>query len=135
MDISLHITEWQLTRPFRISGHEWVNSRCLVVQLQEGGHLGRGEAQGIFYLDETAESIFSQANEVVDEIRKGISRQELQNLLPAGGARNAEEWHLKGEGKGVRSGRSGGGMVEERDGIDNALFVFGNRDLEHAPFE
>ena len=89
MDFSIHITDWVLTQPFRISGFEWINSRCLVVELSEDGYVGRGEAQGVFYLDETAESIFEQAHTVADDIRRGVSRGELQDLLPAGGARNA----------------------------------------------
>jgi len=98
MDFSLHISDWVLTQPFRISGFEWINTRCLVVQLGKDGAVGRGEAQGVFYLDETAESIFEQAHAVAAEIRKGISRQELQDLLPAGGARNAIDcamWDLE----------------------------------------
>jgi L-alanine-DL-glutamate epimerase-like enolase superfamily enzyme len=98
MKISVHIEEWQLTQPFRISNFEWINSRGIVVQLAEDGYLGRGEAQGIFYLDESAESIFEQVHEVADQIRKGISREELQELLPAGGARNAIDcamWDLE----------------------------------------
>ena len=98
MDFSIHISDWELTQPFRISNYEWINSRCLVVQLGEDGFVGRGEAQGVFYLDETAESIFAQTNAVADIIRKGISRQELQILLPPGGARNAIDcamWDLE----------------------------------------
>lgn len=98
MDISMHITDWELTQPFRISGFEWTNTRCLVVQLIEDGFVGRGEAQGVFYLDETAESILAQAQLVVAEIRNGVSRQQLQDLLPAGGARNAIDcalWDLE----------------------------------------
>jgi len=98
MKISVHIEEWELTQPFRISNYEWINSRCLVVQLDEDGFIGRGEAQGVFYLDETAESILAQAHAVADSIRKGISREELQNILPAGGARNAIDcamWDLE----------------------------------------
>ncbi len=98
MDFSIHISDWVLTQPFRISGFEWINSRCLVVQIGKDGAIGRGEAQGVFYLDETAESIFDQAHAVAGEIRKGISRQQLQDLLPAGGARNAIDcamWDLE----------------------------------------
>jgi L-alanine-DL-glutamate epimerase-like enolase superfamily enzyme len=98
MDFSIHITDWVLTQPFRISGFEWINSRCLVVELSEDGYVGRGEAQGVFYLDETAESIFEQAHTVADDIRRGVSRGELQDLLPAGGARNAIDcamWDLE----------------------------------------
>ena len=89
MKISVHIEEWELTQPFRISNFEWINSRGIVVQLAEDGFVGRGEALGVFYLDETAESIFEQVHAVAAELRKGISREELQDLLPAGGARNA----------------------------------------------
>jgi L-alanine-DL-glutamate epimerase-like enolase superfamily enzyme len=98
MDFSIHISDWVLTKPFRISGFEWINSRCLVVQLGKDGCIGRGEAQGVFYLNETAESIFEQAHALAAEIRKGLSRQELQELLPAGGARNAIDcamWDLE----------------------------------------
>ncbi len=98
MDFSIHIADWELTEPFRISGHEWLTSPSLVVQLTKDGFVGRGEAQGVFYLDETAESIFEQAHGVAGEIRKGISRQQLQDLLPPGGARNAIDcamWDLE----------------------------------------
>jgi len=98
MDVSLHIADWELTQPFKIAGNEWINSRCLVVQLGESGFVGRGEAQGIFYMDETAQSIFEQAQALAAELRKGISRDELQQLLPAGGARNAIDcalWDLE----------------------------------------
>ena len=35
MKISVHIEEWELTQPFRISGFEWIKSRGIVVQLAE----------------------------------------------------------------------------------------------------
>jgi len=98
MDFSIHIADWELIQPFRIANAEWTNSRCLVVQLGQDGFVGRGEAQGVFYTNETAESIFEQAHAVADEIRKGISREELQHLMPAGGARNAIDcalWDLE----------------------------------------
>jgi len=98
MKLSAHLENWELKQPFRISGAEWLTSNGLVVQLSEDGFLGRGEAQGIFYRDETAQSIFEQVHEAADEIRKGISREELQFLLPAGGARNAVDcalWDLE----------------------------------------
>ena len=98
MDLSIHIADWALIQPFRIANAEWTTSRCLVVQLGEDGFIGRGEAQGVFYLGETVESIFEQAQSVAGEIRKGISREELQQLMPAGGARNAIDcalWDLE----------------------------------------
>ena len=131
MDINLHITRWELTQPFRISGNEWINSDCLVVQLSEDGFIGRGEAQGVFYLDETAESIFKEAHAVTGEIRKGISRQELQSLLPAGGARNAIDcamWDLEC--------KKAGKTIWELTGIDpkpvTTVFTIGLEDTPEA---
>lgn len=131
MKISLHITDWVLTQPFRISGFEWINSRCLVVQLSEDGYVGRGEAQGVFYLNETAESIFEQAHAVAAEICKGISRQQLQDLLPAGGARNAIDcamWDLECK----RSGKS----IWQLTGIDpkpvTTVYTIGLEDSPEA---
>jgi len=129
MQISVHIEEWPLTRPFRISGFEWVNSRGIVVQVGEHGFIGRGEAQGVFYLDETAESLFDQVDAVADTIRKGVSRAELPELLPAGGARNAVDcalWDLECK----RSGKT----IWELTGIDpgpvTTVFTIG---LESTP--
>ena len=98
MKMSVHIEEWPLTTPFRITGFEWVNTRCIVVQLCEDGFLGRGEAQGVFYLDETADSIFEQAESVIGALESGTRREALQELLPAGGARTAIDcalWDLE----------------------------------------
>ena len=98
MRLSTHLEDWELIQPFRISGGEWITSPTLVVQLAEDGCVGRGEAQGVSYMDETAESIFEQVDQAAGEIRKGISRDELQELLPPGGARNAVDcamWDLE----------------------------------------
>jgi L-alanine-DL-glutamate epimerase-like enolase superfamily enzyme len=131
MKMSVHIEEWELTQPFRISNFEWINSRGIVVQLAEGGLLGRGEAQGVFYLDETAESIFNQVHQVANEIRKGITREELQELLPPGGARNALDcamWDLECK----KSGKT----IWQLTGIDpkpvTTVFTIGLEDTPEA---
>lgn len=98
MKISMHISEWALTQPFNITGKTWVTSACLVVELMHDGCIGRGEAEGVYYLDETAESILAQVEAVAADIRNGLSREQLQNTLPAGGARNAIDcamWDLE----------------------------------------
>lgn len=131
MDFSIHIADWELTSPFRIAGNEWVNSRCLVVQLGEGGCIGRGEAQGVFYLDETAESIFAQAHAVAGEIRKGISREDLQELLPPGGARNAIDcamWDLECK----QSGKSIWQLTEINPKPVTTVFTIGLEDTPEA---
>ena len=113
MQISAHIEEWTLKKPFRISGKEWVSTRSVVVQVAAGGCVGRGEAQGIFYTGETAETLLAQVFDAMATLRNGVGRDELLSLLPSGGARNAIDcalWDLEAR----QSGRS----VWELTGID-----------------
>ena len=103
MELSLHIEEWDLKQPFRISGQEWLSSRNVVVQLGQSGHFGRGEAQGVSYNNETPESIVAQIEAVAETICRGINMEELLDLLPSGGARNAIDcalWDLEAKSSG-----------------------------------
>jgi L-alanine-DL-glutamate epimerase-like enolase superfamily enzyme len=94
----MHISDWALKQPFSITGKTWVTSPCLEVELMHDGCIGRGEAQGVYYLDESAESMLAQADALAADIRNGMTREELQHRLPAGGARNAIDcamWDLE----------------------------------------
>ena len=104
MKVSAHIEEWELAKPFRISGMEWTSTRSVVVQIHGDGCSGRGEAQGIFYTGETVETIIAQIHDVMGSLRQGIFREALLDLLPSGGARNAIDcalwdWEAKQAGK------------------------------------
>ena len=104
MKVSAHIEEWDLKKPFRISGMEWTSTRSVVVEVSGDGCSGRGEAQGVFYTGESVESIIAQIYDVMDSLRQGITRAALLDLLPSGGARNAIDcalwdWEAKQAGK------------------------------------
>jgi L-alanine-DL-glutamate epimerase-like enolase superfamily enzyme len=104
MKYSAHIEEWPLQAPFRITGKEWLSAEALVVELEGDGFVGRGEAQGIYYLDETPASMLREVDAIADRLRAGLTREELQQLLPRGGARNAVDcalwdWEAKQSGK------------------------------------
>lgn len=97
-EISLSIKPWPLKEPFTITGYTWENANTLVVTITEDGVTGRGEASGVYYLNETAESIFKQAESIKSALENGLSRQDLQQQLPRGGARNAIDcalWDLE----------------------------------------
>jgi len=84
--------------PFRISGYTFKDWAVVVAEVSDGTHLGRGEACGVYYLGETAESMAAQIESVRGVIEAGISRQALRKLMPAGGARNAVDcalWELE----------------------------------------
>jgi L-alanine-DL-glutamate epimerase-like enolase superfamily enzyme len=101
--LSVHIEERSLKKPFRISGQEWTSTRSVVVALGRNGYLGRGEAQGVFYAGETVDTISAQIEDVASVICKGIGREELLELMPSGGARNAIDcalWDLEAKTSG-----------------------------------
>ncbi len=101
--VELDIESWPLLEPFVITGHIWTHCDVLVVSITENGVTGRGEATGVYYLDETAESMYQQAHGIQQKLEQGISREQLQSLLPAGGARNAIDcalWDLEAKKSG-----------------------------------
>lgn len=86
-----------LASPFRISGHTFTAVDVLVVTVSEGGATGRGEASGVYYLDETSASMLAEVEACRAAIEGGASRQDIQSLMPPGGARNAVDcalWEL-----------------------------------------
>ncbi len=97
--LKLHIgvEKLRLAAPFHISGHVFEEQDAVIVTLDDGTHQGRGEASGVYYLNDTAQSMTAAIEAQRVEIEKGIDRAGLQRLLPAGGARNAVDcalWEL-----------------------------------------
>lgn len=101
--VKLAIESWPLLEPFVITGHTWTHCDVLIVSIIENGITGRGEATGVYYLDETADSMYQQAAGIEQQLQQGISREQLQSLLPVGGARNAIDcalWDLEAKRSG-----------------------------------
>ena len=97
-NVSFAIESWPLKVPFSITGYTFTEAKILYVKLTEGGYTGQGEATGVYYLDESAESMLAQANSIKKELKQSADRDVLQTLLPAGGARNAIDcalWDLE----------------------------------------
>ena len=92
--VTMTIEPWEMKEPFVITGYTFTQARVLYVQITEDGHTGAGEATGVYYLDETAETILEQAVSVKEKLEKGLTRDELRACLPHGGARNAIDCDL-----------------------------------------
>jgi len=89
---------WQLKEPFRISRGTRSETHVIIVEIEEGGLSGRGEAVPYGRYDETVDSVISQIGSVTEAIEAGMSPEDLQTLLPAGAARNAVDcalWDLQ----------------------------------------
>jgi L-alanine-DL-glutamate epimerase-like enolase superfamily enzyme len=110
---------WRLKEPFVIARGTRTVVNAIVVELRASGHVGRGEASGVSYKGETAETMTAQIEQVRDAIESGATRHELLQLLPAGGARNAVDaalWDLEARQSGIpvwtRAGAPGGGPIQ-----------------------
>lgn len=98
MKLSVRHEIWPRARPFRIAGHVMDTAEVIVVEIAQNSVVGRGEAAGVRYQDETCASMIKQIDDVADAVRAGIDRESLQALLPPGGARNALDcalWDLE----------------------------------------
>ena len=98
--------DWALALPFRIAYQVWTSSETVLVELEDGHLIGRGEALGVSYHGETSESLLAQLTAAKSDLVNGISREDLQAVLPAGGARNAIDcalWDLEAKRSGQRA--------------------------------
>lgn len=89
LELKIETVSYPYTVPFSITGHTFTASDAVQVTLTKGGISGRGEAIGVYYTGETAETIVAQLESIAPQINDYVSPATLQELLPSGGARNA----------------------------------------------
>jgi len=97
LSLDVAIDSLPLAKPFRISGHVFTEAPVVIVTLSDGIHSGRGEAAGVYYLGDDVPAMTAAIEGARAAVEAGITRDGLQNLLPAGGARNAIDcalWEL-----------------------------------------
>ncbi len=102
--LAVAVEKLLFSAPFRIAGRVFEHQDAVVVTLDDGVHRGRGEASGVFYLDDDVPRAAAAIEAQRAGIERGIDREALQRLLPRGGARNALDcalWELEAE----RAGR------------------------------
>lgn len=96
--LSYRVETKHLSAPFRISGFVFETSDVLVAELNDGEFTGRGEAAGVYYLGDDSAHMVEEL-EAHRELIEGCSgREELRELMPIGGARNAVDcalWDLE----------------------------------------
>ena len=98
--VSVRLESWPSIVPFRISNHVWDDFPCMVCEIEQDGIIGRGEGLGVYYLDETPESMAAQLQTITAALSDGADRDQLLELLPPGGARCAADsalWDLEAQ--------------------------------------
>ena len=104
MTLHAAIEKRPMRAPFHITGYTFTGFDALVVTLRDGGCVGRGEAQGVYYKHDNPPAMLAQVEALRERVEHGISRGELLDCLPPGGARNALDaalWDLESSRRGV----------------------------------
>ncbi len=102
--VTTRIERWELIEPFATARDYLTHVPVLVAQMTDGkGVQGWSEAMGVDYDGETPESIAAQIEALKHALHDRISGDDLLELLPAGGARNALDcalWDLRAKQSG-----------------------------------
>jgi L-Ala-D/L-Glu epimerase len=95
---------WPLRQPFRISRGSRTEAQIVVLTVSDGEHIGRGEGVPLARYNQTIASVLAQVESIQGD--ENLNRQRLQDLLPAGAARNALDcalWDLEAKISGKRA--------------------------------
>ena len=122
--LDVHTVSWEMTEPFTIARGTQTHVDGIVVTLSDGAHAGRGEAYGISYEGESPAAMLAQIESARERIEAGLTREELLDLLPNGGARCAVDfalWDLAAKHGGIPAWRLAG--VPGWDALDTTLTI------------
>lgn len=92
--VKVYEEAWPLHTPFVIARGSRSEARVVVVELEENGVRGIGECTPYPRYGESDASVLAQIMSIVPQLEKGLTRQALQQMLPAGAARNAVDCAL-----------------------------------------
>lgn len=93
---SLRVYEeaWPLHTPFVIARGSRSEAKVVVVEIQQDGVTGTGECTPYPRYGESIASVMAQVASIGEQLESGLTRDALQQLLPAGAARNAVDCAL-----------------------------------------
>ena len=102
MTVSVQADVFKLAQVFTISRGSRTEAKVLTVKVARDGHVGWGECVPYARYNETLESVTAE----IEALPETFTRAELQDLLPAGAARNAVDcalWDLEAKAAGQRA--------------------------------
>lgn len=101
MPITVHYDDFQLAEAFTISRGTKTTAEVITATVSAGGHRGNGECVPYARYGESRGSVKA----AIKGLPEGVNRAALQDLLPAGAARNAVDcalWDLEARQSGRR---------------------------------
>ena len=94
---------WPLKTAFNISRGAKKTAEVVVVRITEGDLVGSGECVPYGRYGESQTQVIEAIQAIAPQIKSGLTRLDLQQLLPAGAARNAVDcalWQLEARKQG-----------------------------------
>ena len=92
--VKVYEEAWPLHTPFVIARGSRTEAHVVVVEVEENGVTGVGECTPYPRYGESDASVLAQIMSIAPQLENGLTREELQKLLPAGAARNAVDCAL-----------------------------------------
>lgn len=108
--LNITVERYPIAGKFTISRGSKTEAAVVVCAISNGSRQGRGECVPYARYGESIESVSAQIEAVRSAIENGATRQDIQNLMPAGAARNAVDcalWDLEAK----QSGKSVADML------------------------
>lgn len=134
LKLDLETTAWPVDGDFTISRGSRLVAEAIKIVLVKGGHRGQAECVPYARYGETLISVERQIRATVDKMGAHANRTRLQDMLPAGAARNALDcalWDLEAKEKGTSVAELLG--LERREWVETAFTLsLGTPEKMHA---
>ena len=104
--LAVRVESWPIAGTFTISRGAKTQAQVLVAELSDGRHRGRGECVPYARYGESVEGVAAAIEALRGELAGGLDRDRLQQVMPAGAARNALDcalWDLDAKRTGRRA--------------------------------
>ncbi len=109
--LDVHTLSFPIAGTFTIARGSKTQAVVVEAQLRDGAFTGRGECVPYARYGETVEGVFQAIQALEADIMAGMSREDLQQRLPAGAARNALDcafWDLEAKRSGISAAHTAG---------------------------
>jgi L-alanine-DL-glutamate epimerase-like enolase superfamily enzyme len=112
ISLDTRLDSWELREPFATARECITHLPVLTLELTgKSGARGRAEAAGVDYDGETPAGMAAQLTRIRQHLHDEVTGQDLLELLPAGGARNALDcalWDLRAKETGMSAAAAAG---------------------------
>jgi L-Ala-D/L-Glu epimerase len=106
LSLSVRVERWPIAGAFTISRGAKTEARVVVAELDDGRYRGRGECVPYARYGESVEGVAAAIEAMREALAGGLDRDKLQEVMPAGAARNALDcalWDLEAKRAGRRA--------------------------------